>query len=430
MAEDKLIKDFDGLLVEQLEEAKALIQTWLNSLDPEFSEEKEIHLAFQKLVDDLIREPQQLDKLAVKRKLLSALGFVVDQPAGILEPETYIRKFSDLSSLGARLKEALIFFAFEQQLVVEKKLRYKKLFSIETDDGQVPEADTNRLIALLENSALQIYLAMYRKAARQVPLAMQRDLSRSLVQAQIEDGIKSDEWQKAQKKCDELKRRQEEIGEELSWQQEYMLHKLEHIGHQTMELTSQIEGNAYLINFVEIRENFQRMYANNKNARAFRLIALLLVTIFMLGVPVLSGWLNYDYLNTFFSSLLATGQLADGWKEQLRWERGYLALPMLVVELLFVYIFRVLLRQYQLIETQMTQLDIRYSLLPYIEYYFNLKLGRNDLNPDALGGLENLLIGLITGDFKQFPQTLDGLAEVLKQARAFVAGSERKPGGS
>lgn len=89
------------------------------------------------------------------------------------------------------------------------------------------------------------------------------------------------------------------------------------------------------------------------------------------------------------------------------------AAPVIAVELLLLYFFRIALRNYYSAKAQLLQLDLRYALCAFIEGYAEFS-NRIKKNPEdkTLDKFEALVFSGITADIENIPSQFDGIDQL------------------
>lgn len=89
-------------------------------------------------------------------------------------------------------------------------------------------------------------------------------------------------------------------------------------------------------------------------------------------------------------------------------------------EVLVLYYFRVILRNYLAIRGQITNLQLRHSLCAFIEGYvdFAAKMGKSK---ESLAHFETLIFGQLPADLGTLPSTIDGVDQIVRLAEAVKA---------
>lgn len=87
-------------------------------------------------------------------------------------------------------------------------------------------------------------------------------------------------------------------------------------------------------------------------------------------------------------------------------------LPIITIEILLIYFFRVLLIQFRSVKAQLLQLELRIALCQFIESYSEFSAGIKQKDPTSLAKFESLIFsGLLVKD-EQLPSTFDGTEQI------------------
>lgn len=151
--------------------------------------------------------------------------------------------------------------------------------------------------------------------------------------------------------------------------------------------------------FVGLNKGFENLLKqkNEAKTKTFRLLSgLAIVTILPLGF-------------SFYEKFMAGVDIL--WQSML---------PVIGLEFILIYFFRVVLTHYHSIQTQIMQLELRQSLCEFIQSYaeYAKKIKTND--KDALEKFENLIFSSILSNPDKVPGTFDGvegLTSLLKELK-------------
>lgn len=100
-------------------------------------------------------------------------------------------------------------------------------------------------------------------------------------------------------------------------------------------------------------------------------------------------------------------------------------LPILGLEFILLYFFRIILNEYKSIQAQILQLELRQSLCAFIQDYITQKQNKDathkngngenvTVQDDAWKKFEDLIFSNILADTKQMPSTFDGIDSIAK----------------
>ena len=95
-------------------------------------------------------------------------------------------------------------------------------------------------------------------------------------------------------------------------------------------------------------------------------------------------------------------------------------LPIIGLEFVLIYFFRVVLTHYHSIQTQIMQLELRQSLCQFIQNYAEYAKKIKTDDKDALEKFENLIFSSILSSPDKVPSTFDGmegLTSLLKELK-------------
>jgi len=89
-------------------------------------------------------------------------------------------------------------------------------------------------------------------------------------------------------------------------------------------------------------------------------------------------------------------------------ENVFLALPLISIEIILIYFFRVILMNYRSVKGQVDQIELRKTLCQFIQSYsdYSGKIKKNDFV--ALEKFENLIFSAVLSDPGKIPSTYDG----------------------
>lgn len=164
------------------------------------------------------------------------------------------------------------------------------------------------------------------------------------------------------------------------------------------KLKEKLDEYKTAFNFVGLSKGFENLLKQKNEAKkkTFRLLVLLAITVaFTLAISF---------------SVQTIGEVFS-WQSML---------PVIGLEFVLIYFFRVVLNHYHSIQTQIMQLELRQSLCQFIQSYAEYaKKIKND-DKDALEKFENLIFSSILSNPDKVPGTFDGvegLTSLLKELK-------------
>lgn len=178
------------------------------------------------------------------------------------------------------------------------------------------------------------------------------------------------------------------------------------LGEQTGEV-HEIETRLAKIkttyNFVGLNKGFKQIYTTKlwESGRAFALMLLLV------GCMVAILWKGHGVIMTLPASVTATA--TD--PQTIPLKNYLLLIPFLGAELLVLYFFRIALKSYFAAKAQQLQIQLRMTLLTFIEEYLKFKTGNEN---QALEKFESLIFSGISADTSNIPTQFDGIEGLAK----------------
>ena len=95
--------------------------------------------------------------------------------------------------------------------------------------------------------------------------------------------------------------------------------------------------------------------------------------------------------------------------DNIGWEN---MLPVLGLEFVFIYFFRVVLNHYNSIQTQIMQIELRQSLCQFIQSYAKYAKEIKEKDGASLEKFENLIFSSILSTPDKVPSTFDGIEQL------------------
>ncbi|MBB1278322.1 hypothetical protein [Pseudoalteromonas sp. SR43-3] len=166
------------------------------------------------------------------------------------------------------------------------------------------------------------------------------------------------------------------------------------------DLKNILEQQADAFNFVGLYKGFNDL-AKAKSIEAKNLFSGLLGMGVLITIPLLCSIFNWLPENITQS------------KEPLT----HLAklLPIISLEIIFIYFFRVILQNYKSVKAQILQIELRKTLCQFIQKYaeYSKEIRAND-DMNILDKFENLIFIGIISDAENLPSTFDGMDQIGK----------------
>ncbi|ENE5187297.1 hypothetical protein ABNJ94_000357 [Vibrio parahaemolyticus] len=155
-------------------------------------------------------------------------------------------------------------------------------------------------------------------------------------------------------------------------------------------------------NFVGLNQGFEKLAKEKKKEKNISLSSLILMSLLLLA-PLVYEFISIQNKEMNVNDLIAF-------------------IPLVSIEIILIYFFRVILIHYKEVKTQIMQIELRMTLCQFIESYTSYSKEIKDKDSNALEKFENIIFSGILSDTEKLPSTFDGLEQLgsliksLKQA--------------
>ena len=170
-------------------------------------------------------------------------------------------------------------------------------------------------------------------------------------------------------------------------------------------LAKQLEQQKTAFNFVGLSQGFESLLKAKKNSQT-----IVLSLLFFIGIFLFIPLFTYIELN----------QVKDLSGDFLNWK---MFLPFVSIELISLYLFRVILTHYNSIKTQIMQLELRQTLCQFIQSYVEYAKEIKEKDGDSLEKFENLIFSSILSTPDKVPSTFDGLEQLSNLIKNLKSGN-------
>lgn len=92
----------------------------------------------------------------------------------------------------------------------------------------------------------------------------------------------------------------------------------------------------------------------------------------------------------------------------------YSIVPMITLQIILVYFFRVALFNFKSIKAQLLQIELRKTLCQFIQSYTNYAKEMKESDKTSLEKFENLVFSGLISNEENLPSTFDGLEQIGK----------------
>ncbi len=152
-------------------------------------------------------------------------------------------------------------------------------------------------------------------------------------------------------------------------------------------------------NFVGLVKGFETLALHKKREKFHSFMAILALGALMVTPVLAQLWFTAVHIDTI-----------DSHRNTLI----YSLPPLIALEVILLYLFRVVLFNYRSVTTQLLQINLRVSLCQFIQSYseYSTKIKQQDAG--ALEKFESLIFSGITSDSGSLPSTFDGVEQIAK----------------
>ena len=176
--------------------------------------------------------------------------------------------------------------------------------------------------------------------------------------------------------------------EEIKKQLEISLSEVDRAKEEASRIAKILEEQKMTGSFVELEKGFSLMLDRVTNAKKWTFGWLLAISAIIIAIPT---------VRIFYPMAISDASI---------WEK---LVPLIGVELILIYFFRVTLKHYYSLQTQIMQLDFRYSLCQFIGAYSEYSRKIKEANGNALDKFESLIFSNLLSESDNIPSTFDGL---------------------
>lgn len=172
------------------------------------------------------------------------------------------------------------------------------------------------------------------------------------------------------------------------------------------ELAELLKEQKTAFNFVGLSKGFENLLSQKRWSKwtSFGIMSVFCVLLIALPIVIIGG----RFFNWFAEYNIEWSKI--GWEQML---------PILGLELVFIYFFRVALTHYNSIQTQIMQLELRQSLCQFIQSYADYAKEIKEKDGASLEKFENLIFSSILSTPDKVPSTFDGLEQLSNLIKEF-----------
>ncbi|MGE4294675.1 MAG: hypothetical protein AB7E49_03120 [Campylobacterales bacterium] len=166
---------------------------------------------------------------------------------------------------------------------------------------------------------------------------------------------------------------------------------------EAKKLSEALDKYKTAFNFVGLYQGFSGL-SDSKEKEGRRLLYLLIVMAFVVLAPLATeiGFVLFRLHNN----------------EAIEFSHLFVLLPLISIELILIYFFRIVLINYRSVKTQIIQLELRKTLCQFIQSYAEYSKGIKKDDKSALEKFENVIFSSVLPDPERLPTTFDGMEQI------------------
>lgn len=189
------------------------------------------------------------------------------------------------------------------------------------------------------------------------------------------------------------------------------------IGDEQVEMKKFLSDIKANYNFAVLTEGFSGLRLTKNRELFWAKLVLIAIGLVMILFPVMQV------------SLFLWGGDGNGGGLPKKYAESalYIAPPLIALELLILYFFRITLLNFRSIKAQLLQLDLRIALCQFVQAYTKYSVGIKPTDRSGIEKFESLIFSGIAADNGGIPTTFDGLSEVAKVIQSLNGTGKKAP---
>lgn len=184
-----------------------------------------------------------------------------------------------------------------------------------------------------------------------------------------------------------------------------MLEKQSELKKEIYDIEKRLEGYKGEYNFVELSSAFTKIRASKEKERSKSTRNYWVCMLTLMAFPVFAIWSHWG-------------------KTNFEWGELFVYIPMVTLEILFLYFMRIFYVETKNINSQILQIDLRLSLCEFIQGYVRYRKENSD-SDDVLKSFETLIFSPIQASGENIPSVLDGANVLAELAGNILKAKER-----
>lgn len=181
----------------------------------------------------------------------------------------------------------------------------------------------------------------------------------------------------------------------------------------------QLRGFKQEFSFLALNQAFNKLEKSKQFARYISLFILLFLAVIIVYIP-------YFYYEKSF----LIKQMSETFNLTLDNKNSFMSLfilfsgliPMIFIESIFIYYFKIVLNKYNSITDQIVQLETKQAIMQFIESYINYKKD-NNIKHEEMSKFEEIIFSQISPNLKDIPSSPD-LVSLIDSISKAVRGNK------
>lgn len=187
-----------------------------------------------------------------------------------------------------------------------------------------------------------------------------------------------------------------ELSEQAKTQKSELETALKEKIEEVNTLKNTLDSYKDAFNFVGLHQGFSRIL-DKKQSELSRLRVFLILFSILLLAPIVGSI-------TVKLSMESFGL----------WDGVSFLLPIMSLEIILIYYFRIMLSSYNSLKAQIVQLELRQTLCQFIQGYSEYAIEIKKADKEVLEKFENIIFSNVLTDEQKIPSTFDGLESIGK----------------
>lgn len=189
---------------------------------------------------------------------------------------------------------------------------------------------------------------------------------------------------------------------------------IENLKNDCNNYAKQLENYKQKFSFSALNEAFHKLGESKIKSKRITLFILAFLSSIIITIPIAFMY-NPNYLEGISKLLSASGPNLNNLAPIYILITNLI--PVLFVESMFIYYFKIILNQYNSISDQIVQLETKQAIMQFIESYVDYKKDKN-LTNEELSKFEDIIFSQISPNLKDVPNSPDIMSLIENISKA------------